>query len=723
MVVILSLQFVACTNDSDTDYEDIDLELIAVSTGGKCGYIDRKGNFIINPQFSDANNFYDGLAYVRFNGKVGYINKAGNFVIPAIYEDGTDFVDGLAFVTKVNSTPICIDTKGNEIFQTPANIETVEVYSKEGIARVKTDNGKENFIDKKGNIVINPQYMICDYCNDGIVIVQSEDNKCGAFNKEGKMIVNPQFRWIGCFRHGLAKVYTGEKCGYIDQEGRYAINPQFNLGDDFSDNGLAAVKKGERWGYINTKGEYVINPQFDLAKIFYDGLAVVKLGDKYGIINSNGDYVANPQFDLVKDFFNGVAVVKLGGKYGAINSNGKYVVNPQFDEINTFRKNGLASMVQNGKYGYVNSEGCIVATPQFDYATRFFGNIAFVKSNGKWGIIDEQGEYIVNPQFDWIMAPINNIIHSTVLCESPIIDKILYLNSILNETYANTVGINGGKGKYNKNEYKENLRMSSPIKNENAEMDVSYIFDEDLQDITRNMAKLEFYQAKIKLCNKDFLDEHDPYLYKKKVAIYTRKIMDAIEEKEYVKFESLDESSWYAENQSIYVLIYVTNDEPRHATTTQTISVVATKIKGLAHQFKISINNLIYEKSNDSENNEYESTTTNNQQSDINAQSINDAPTNSKGPKTTNEKITIPGDYPDASIRNLSSSELSGYSKRELKLMRNEIFARHGYIFKTDDMKKHFSSKQWYEPKYNDVNSMLTDIEQQNIKTIQQLEK
>ena len=83
----------------------------------------------------------------------------------------------------------------------------------------------------------------------------------------------------------------------------------------------------------------------------------------------------------------------------------------------------------------------------------------------------------------------------------------------------------------------------------------------------------------------------------------------------------------------------------------------------------------------------------------------------------------IPGEYPEASIRVLPYSELKGYTQYQLKIMRNEIFARHGYIFKTAEMKNHFATKSWYSPRYNDVNNMLTDIEQQNIKTIQQLEK
>jgi hypothetical protein len=71
----------------------------------------------------------------------------------------------------------------------------------------------------------------------------------------------------------------------------------------------------------------------------------------------------------------------------------------------------------------------------------------------------------------------------------------------------------------------------------------------------------------------------------------------------------------------------------------------------------------------------------------------------------------------------LPYSELKRYTQYQLKIMRNEIFARHGYIFKTAEMKNHFATKTWYSPRYNDVNNMLTDIEKQNIKTIQQLEK
>jgi hypothetical protein len=44
------------------------------------GYLNRKGDFVIKPQFQQAKPFYQGLAKVFFNGQEGYIDKRGHFV-------------------------------------------------------------------------------------------------------------------------------------------------------------------------------------------------------------------------------------------------------------------------------------------------------------------------------------------------------------------------------------------------------------------------------------------------------------------------------------------------------------------------------------------------------------------------------------------------------------------------------------------------------------------
>jgi len=56
------------------------------------------------------------------------------------------------------------------------------------------------------------------------------------------------------------------------------------------------------------------------------------------------------------------------------------------------------------------------------------------------------------------------------------------------------------------------------------------------------------------------------------------------------------------------------------------------------------------------------------------------------------------GFFPEASERRMSHNELAGMSLQDLKIMRNEIFARHGYIFKTQEMINHFSRKIGISP-------------------------
>ena len=78
------------------------------------------------------------------------------------------------------------------------------------------------------------------------------------------------------------------------------------------------------------------------------------------------------------------------------------------------------------------------------------------------------------------------------------------------------------------------------------------------------------------------------------------------------------------------------------------------------------------------------------------------------------------GKYPQTSMRQLSKEELSKMSKLELKIMRNEIFARYGYIFKVGgEMEKYFKSQDWYKGQHVHVNKFLTDLEKENLKLIQ----
>lgn len=86
-------------------------------------------------------------------------------------------------------------------------------------------------------------------------------------------------------------------------------------------------------------------------------------------------------------------------------------------------------------------------------------------------------------------------------------------------------------------------------------------------------------------------------------------------------------------------------------------------------------------------------------------------------------ELFVNGQFPQASLRLLNTAELAKLTKNDLQLMRNEIYARYGYIFKAGGpMHTHFSKQEWYQPQYTDVNKFLTDLERANIQLIQQAE-
>ena len=75
----------------------------------------------------------------------------------------------------------------------------------------------------------------------------------------------------------------------------------------------------------------------------------------------------------------------------------------------------------------------------------------------------------------------------------------------------------------------------------------------------------------------------------------------------------------------------------------------------------------------------------------------------------------------------LTPDYLNQFSKPELKIMRNEIFARYGHRFKKGGaMDKHFREQAWYQnlpAPQKAMQSLLSQIEKENISRIRIAER
>ncbi len=101
-------------------------------------------------------------------------------------------------------------------------------------------------------------------------------------------------------------------------------------------------------------------------------------------------------------------------------------------------------------------------------------------------------------------------------------------------------------------------------------------------------------------------------------------------------------------------------------------------------------------------------------------------PNNSKD-NLSNDKINYDtNDYneyilPDSDKRYITANDIENLSDDELRLARNEIYARHGRIFESEDLKNYFSSKSWYKPSITADNfneNLLNQYEKANINFI-----
>ncbi|MQP53395.1 MULTISPECIES: YARHG domain-containing protein [unclassified Flavobacterium] len=69
----------------------------------------------------------------------------------------------------------------------------------------------------------------------------------------------------------------------------------------------------------------------------------------------------------------------------------------------------------------------------------------------------------------------------------------------------------------------------------------------------------------------------------------------------------------------------------------------------------------------------------------------------------------------NASIDELTSDFVSNLSKADIFILRNSIFARHGFAFRDKQLRMYFELFDWYMPVFGDVKEDLTEIEIKNI--------
>lgn len=353
--ILLVLFIASCTKSVK---ESAILNLFPVRNGAAYRYIDRQGLIIINPQFKEATVFRNGLALVQVFGNRplwGFIKEDGSFALKAVYKEATVFSEDMAWVVSENGAPKAINMKGDSLFSLKI-AKSVRIF-KNGLAAfsVCVDSTHVNwgFVDKKGVVVIKPQFPAAGNFSEGKCAVCNIAGEWGYIDQQGNMCVDYQYSNANSFVNGKAIVQSGKAWGVIDDKGKFVINPQFEeMKDDINQ---YLVRQNNKWGWCDIAGKIGIEPQFAEANPFgLSELAPVKPGYKYGFINKKGKLVIDAQFDTALPFNGNTAWVMSKGKGGFIDKDAKYIVQPLYEAVSEDLKTYL--LTGSSVYESVNTD-------------------------------------------------------------------------------------------------------------------------------------------------------------------------------------------------------------------------------------------------------------------------------------------------------------------------------------------------------------------------------
>ncbi len=321
ILTILSLLIFGCANN----------KLVApVKFDGKYGFIEKNGNWHLEPRFDSLGNFTNGLADTYKNGKAGLINTKGEQIIPNEF----DFIGNISdkrILVLLNNKYNFSDRNGN--FISNEYYEDAQDYSN-GRASIKySKNEKWGYIDKKGNLKIDTIY---DYAYD------FHNRKAEVAIKNQSFIINKNGKVIDTLKNDYVK--TIKKLRLIGNSDRGTLGRINRSGDTIMKGiytSFGYVQKDKFWfnkqgkyGLADTLGTILIKPIYDYLTYFSDnGLAMTKKGDKFGFINENGIVIIDFKFDKVRGFKNDLAGAMVNGKWGFIDKKGKFVIEPKFDRI------------------------------------------------------------------------------------------------------------------------------------------------------------------------------------------------------------------------------------------------------------------------------------------------------------------------------------------------------------------------------------------------------
>ena len=297
----------------------------------KCvyGFVDEDFREVIPLQFTYAYNFSEGLAAVKTtDGKWGYLNKKGEFVIEPKYLRAENFRDGMAqveFQSLPDSTiwQALIDHDGRELYSVAVGPDA-HIHRNGQFVIIAETYENQTVLDANGQVVL--RHCTCVYDNhSGVGIQYFCEGKAGLLLPNGSKRPADSLFELQKISAGLTGVSFCQTWGLRDSTGQWLIPlGEMSNGGPTEDGKYFTVWRNGQAGLYDRQGRLLIPAEYDQIFRLDDYWQVSKNG-LLGLFDAQGRLVVPPKYAQVEPFAT-VGLVKVtlsDGKVGFYDFRGR----------------------------------------------------------------------------------------------------------------------------------------------------------------------------------------------------------------------------------------------------------------------------------------------------------------------------------------------------------------------------------------------------------------
>ena len=382
------------------------------------GYINRNGDLVKPPGYTDGGNYSNGRAAVKEGGKWYYVDSNFYKITTLSFSQAQDFQKNLG-VAKSGSYWKIINRSGE--FANNESFFRLNSYNDAYTWGVK--RGGWYIIDTTGNIMNQKPFKTATPFSHGRALAgYKEKGKKALINGKGEKLSRCRFEPVWPLNENkVMAVKKGQRCLLIDSNGRRVLGRSFKA--------ITQMKDGWSMAY-GSKNTYAISYQGKLVKlpheygyeILGEGLILISSGAQLGLMDTNATIIANPEYQSISGVGENKILAQTDHDLGVCLD---LAGNKLFEYSGSFKSefcNGLALIKNSEGFYYITSSGKNAFSNYYANASAFVGNRAKVEIDGKWHLINLHGKVLNKEGFHQIHLVEGNLIRITELSDLGLMD-------------------------------------------------------------------------------------------------------------------------------------------------------------------------------------------------------------------------------------------------------------------------------------------------------------